>query len=202
MKILLLPEKGHDNDVEIKLEANQEHNIFVLACSEGNAELDLKIKLASSGAKANIFGLFIGRGNSQQNLNLEVIHESSHCESYQIIRGVFFDKAKGSFRGKIIVPKNIKQTVAHQSARSLMLSPNAEVSTQPELEIDSDDIICSHGATVGQLDPNHLFYLISRGISEGGAKKILVKAFVQELLDKLDGKKSLDLIKKIESMLG
>jgi len=109
-------------------------------------------------------------------------HNSPHTKSSQFYKGILDDVSKASFRGKVIVKKDAQHIEAKQSNHNLLLSQTAKVSTMPELEIYADDVKCSHGATVGQLDEDALFYLRSRGIEETVARQILTQGFIQDVL--------------------
>ncbi len=112
-------------------------------------------------------------------------HAVPDCESHELFKTVAADKARGVFQGKIIVRKDAQRTDGYQLSQALLLSPGAEADTKPELEIYADDVKCSHGATMGELDAESIFYLRSRGIEEGEAKALLVGAFVTEAIDVL-----------------
>ena len=108
-----------------------------------------------------------------------------NCTSNQIIRGVLDDTAKGVFQGKVLVARDAQKTDGQQMSRALLLSRQAEADAKPELEIYADDVVCSHGATVGELDETHLFYLKSRGITEDDAKNMLIEAFLIDALEQV-----------------
>ena len=106
-----------------------------------------------------------------------------HCQSNELYKGVIDDQATAVFNGKIFVQKDAQKTNAFQSNKNILLSDGATVNTKPQLEIFADDVKCSHGCTVGQLDEEAFFYLRSRGISEQAAKSLLVHAFAIDILD-------------------
>ena len=112
-------------------------------------------------------------------------HFVPNCTSDQVIRGVLDDTAKGVFQGKVLVARDAQKTDGQQMSRALLLSRKAEADAKPELEIYADDVVCSHGATVGELDETHLFYLKSRGIHEDLARAMLIEAFVADALEKI-----------------
>jgi len=115
-----------------------------------------------------------------------VDHQKPNCTSRQIVRGVLDDQAKGIFQGKVIVARDAQKTDGNQMSRTLLLSRKCEADAKPELEIYADDVACSHGATVGEIDDNHLFYLMSRGISKQDARQMLIEAFLADVLDDID----------------
>jgi Fe-S cluster assembly protein SufD len=114
-----------------------------------------------------------------------VEHMSPHSNSRQFYNGVLDDHAHGVFHGRIIVHKDAQKTDAKQTNRNLLLSDDAQMDTKPQLEIYADDVKCTHGATIGQIDQEALFYLRSRGIDETSARKLLLLAFAGECLERM-----------------
>ena len=108
-----------------------------------------------------------------------------HCDSRELFKGILDDRASGVFRGRIIVHKDAQKTDSKQTSNNLLLTDRARVNTKPQLEIYADDVKCTHGATIGQLDANALFYLRSRGIPLQAAKGILIFAFASELFGRV-----------------
>ena len=114
-----------------------------------------------------------------------VEHASPHCASRQFYNGILGDRAHGVFHGRIIVHKDAQKTDAKQTNRNLLLSDTAQIDTKPQLEIYADDVKCTHGATIGQIEESALFYLRSRGIDEASARTLLLVAFASECLDRM-----------------
>jgi Fe-S cluster assembly protein SufD len=141
--------------------------------------------LAGEGAECLINGLFIGNGRQHLDNYMLVEHASPHCGSRQFYNGILDGQAHGVFHGRIIVHKDAQKTDAKQTNRNLLLSDDAQIDTKPQLEIYADDVKCTHGATIGQIEENALFYLRSRGIDEVGARKLLLLAFANECLDRM-----------------
>ena len=112
-----------------------------------------------------------------------IYHEVPNCESSQKVRGVLADRSTGVFQGKVVVEKNAQKTSAQQMSKAVLLSDHANSNSKPELEIYADDVVCSHGATVGELDEDQIFYLVSRGISKDKARSILTEAFLSEIIE-------------------
>jgi len=110
-------------------------------------------------------------------------HAKPHCQSGELYKGILAGRGVGVFNGKIVVRKDAQKTNAIQSSRNLLLSGEAVVNTKPQLEIFADDVRCTHGATVGQIDQEALFYMQSRGIPAGAARQLLIHAFAGEVLD-------------------
>jgi Fe-S cluster assembly protein SufD len=126
--------------------------------------------------------LFMGSGNQHMDNYMLVEHASPHCSSRQFYNGILDGHSHGVFHGRIIVHKDAQKTDAKQTNRNLLLSDDAQIDTKPQLEIYADDVKCTHGATIGQVEENALFYLRSRGISEDSARKLLLLAFASECL--------------------
>jgi Fe-S cluster assembly protein SufD len=141
--------------------------------------------LNGEGGECLINGLFIGDGKQHLDNYMLVEHAKPHCESRQFYNGILDGKAHGVFHGRIIVHKDAQKTDAKQTNRNLLLSDDAQIDTKPQLEIYADDVKCTHGATIGQIEENALFYLRSRGIDERSARKLLLLAFANECLDRM-----------------
>lgn len=160
-------------------------SLFCIATVTSGAELgrdDIHIKLKEPGAHCELNHLYLPKCK-QQSANYSLIeHQSPHTTSEQQARGVIRDQGHAVFNGKIKVYPNADKTVAHQANHNLLLGAQAIVNTKPELEIYADDVKCSHGATVGELDVNALFYLQSRGIPLSQASTMLMQGFVEQVL--------------------
>jgi Fe-S cluster assembly protein SufD len=141
--------------------------------------------LAGEGGECLINGLFLGRGREHLDNYMLVEHARPHCESRQFYNGILDEQAHGVFHGRIIVHKDAQKTDAKQTNRNLLLSDDAQIDTKPQLEIFADDVKCTHGATIGQIEENALFYLRSRGIDEVSARRLLLEAFASECLDRM-----------------
>ena len=124
--------------------------------------------------------------NEHVDTTLVVDHAVPHCESRELFKGVLDDRGRGVFQGKIIVRPDAQKTDGKQMAQALMLSPDAEFDSKPELEIYADDVVCGHGTTSAELDGDLLFYCMSRGIPENEARALLIESFVGEALDKVE----------------
>jgi len=141
--------------------------------------------LAGEGAECLINGLFMVNGRQHMDNYMLVEHASPHCNSRQFYNGVLNGQGHGVFHGRIIVHKDAQKTDAKQTNRNLLLSDDAQIDTKPQLEIYADDVKCTHGATIGQVEDNALFYLRSRGLDETAAKHLLLLAFANECLDRM-----------------
>jgi Fe-S cluster assembly protein SufD len=141
--------------------------------------------LAGEGGECLINGLFVGGGRQHLDNYMHVEHASPHCSSRQFYNGILDGHAHGVFHGRIVVHKDAQKTDAKQTNRNLLLSDDAQIDTKPQLEIYADDVKCTHGATIGQIEENALFYLQSRGIDEISARRLLLLAFASECLDRM-----------------
>jgi Fe-S cluster assembly protein SufD len=141
--------------------------------------------LAREGGECLINGLFIGNAHQHLDNYMLVEHASPRCGSRQFYNGILDGHAHGVFHGRIIVHEDAQKTDAKQTNRNLLLSDDAQIDTKPQLEIYADDVKCTHGATIGQIEGDALFYLRSRGIDEVSARKLLLFAFANECLDRM-----------------
>lgn len=141
--------------------------------------------LAGAGGECLINGLFLGQGTQHLDNYMVVEHQAPHCQSRQFYNGILDGHARGVFHGRIIVHKDAQKTDAKQTNRNLLLSDSAQIDTKPQLEIYADDVKCTHGATIGQIDDTALFYLRSRGLPESEARGLLLYAFAHENLERM-----------------
>jgi Fe-S cluster assembly protein SufD len=141
--------------------------------------------LAGEGADCLINGLFVANGRQHMDNYMKVEHAAPHCNSRQFYNGILDGQSRGVFHGRIIVHKDAQKTDAKQTNRNLLLSDGAQIDTKPQLEIYADDVKCTHGATIGQMDEEALFYMRSRGIAEREARRLMLFAFASECLDRM-----------------
>jgi Fe-S cluster assembly protein SufD len=153
--------------------------------------------LAGEGSECLINGLFMARGRQHMDNYMLVEHASPHCDSRQFYNGILGDQSHGVFHGRIIVHKDAQKTDAKQTNRNLLLSDDAQIDTKPQLEIYADDVKCTHGATIGQVDENALFYLRSRGLDEVSARHVLLLAFANECLDRMNSQQVRDHLERL-----
>ncbi len=146
---------------------------------------DISATLDGENCDCELNGLYVLNGSRHADNHLCVDHAKPHCESHQRFKGVLDDRSHGVFTGRIIVREDAQKTDAKQTNQSLLLSPAASVDTRPQLEILADDVKCTHGATVGQLDDKALFYLRSRGLDEQAARSLMIYAFASERLSEI-----------------
>lgn len=141
--------------------------------------------LDGEGIESTLNGLYLAGGEQHLDHHTQVEHARPHCSSHELYKGILGGRSTGVFRGRIHVWPQAQKTDAYQANRNLLLSAEAEIDTKPQLEIYADDVKCSHGATVGQLDENALFYLRARGLDLAQARGLLTQAFAGQLLERL-----------------
>lgn len=146
---------------------------------------NLNISLDEENSVGNMYGLYLLAGKEHVDNHSVVDHRVPNCESNELYKGVLNDSSIGVFNGKVFVRQDAQKTNAYQQNRNLLLSDNATINTKPQLEIWADDVKCSHGCTVGQLDEEQLFYLRSRGINTDSARALMVYAFASEIVERL-----------------
>jgi Fe-S cluster assembly protein SufD len=146
---------------------------------------NLNLVLEAPHCETHLYGLYFQQGNTHIDNHTIVDNAQPHCLSNELYKGILKDNASGVFNGKIFVRPQAQKTNAYQSNKNVLLSDSASVNTKPQLEIFADDVKCSHGCTVGQLDEEALFYLRSRGIHEKTATAMLLRGFAGDILDKI-----------------
>lgn len=171
------------SQLSMKLASNAQFESFLLQLGGHFSSCDSLVDLQGEHAKVALNGVFKSLGQQVHQQRVHIQHQVPSCQSEQNFRGILDEQAHGIFIGRVDVQKDAFKTEAHQSNKNLLLSKYAQMTTCPELKIDADDVICSHGATVGQLDEDALFYLETRGLSQTFAKQILVQAFIKEPMD-------------------
>jgi Fe-S cluster assembly protein SufD len=137
------------------------------------------------GCETHLYGLYIAGGQQHVDNHTLIDHAAPNCYSNQLYRGIVDDRATGVFNGKVFVRRDSQQTNAYQSSQGVVLSDDASHYSKPELEIYADDVKCSHGSTTGEVEPEHVFYLRSRGLSEQQAKSLLLYAFAHDIVTEL-----------------
>jgi Fe-S cluster assembly protein SufD len=159
--------------------------VATLSAGGRDSRLDGEIMLAGEGAYAEAAGALLARGRQRHDINLILRHAMPNGTSRQIWRSVADDRAACSVAARVEVARGAQKTDGEQSLKGLLLARSATINAKPELEIFADDVKCAHGATVGELDRNALFYLESRGVSPDEAKALLTRAFVAAALDRI-----------------
>ncbi len=171
------------------LQVHQEQSARVSSCSislDGAlVRNDVNVALDAEGAECTLNGLYMAGDRQHVDNHTTIDHAKPHGTSRQLYKGILSGRAAGVFNGKIIVRKDAQKTNAVQNNKNLLLSENAAVNTKPQLEILANDVRCTHGATVGQIDPEAVFYLRSRGIAQQEAQNLLTYAFAGEIIERI-----------------
>ena len=146
---------------------------------------DVNALLNGEGIDCTLNGLYVANGRRLIDNHTMVDHAKPHCSSHELYKGILDGEAHAVFNGKIVVQLDAQKTDAKQTNQALLLSEHAQINTTPQLEIFADDVRCTHGATVGQLDDDAMFYLRSRGLSQARARNVLIHAFASDILDRI-----------------
>lgn len=160
-------------------------NTVTISMNGGIVRNNLHAILEAPYAEAHLYGLYFQYGNSHIDNHTVVDNVAPNCLSNELYKGILDDQSAGVFNGKIFVRKDAQKTNAFQSNKNILLSDTASVNTKPQLEIFADDVKCSHGCTVGQLDTEALFYLQSRGIPQNEAMSLLLQGFAMDIIEKI-----------------
>jgi Fe-S cluster assembly protein SufD len=173
----------HLSTLYAEIDERGTYDSFVLNLGSRIARTEAHARLIGEKGTTHLNGAQLLSGMQHADLTTVVRHQAPYCASRQTVKNVLAGRSHGVFQGRIEVARHAQKTDGYQMNQALLLSPDAEIDTKPELEIFADDVKCSHGATVGELDADQLFYLRSRGISDAEARSILVRAFLAEALD-------------------
>ena len=147
------------------------------------ARNDIHAVLDGEGAECTLNGLYLADGDSLVDTHTTIDHAKPHCPSHEVYKGILAGRSRAVFNGKIIVRQDAQKTDAKQTNKAMLLGPDATINTKPQLEIFADDVKCTHGAAIGQLDEDQLFYLRARGIGETDARSMLIHAFAGQVVD-------------------
>ncbi|TJW17723.1 MAG: Fe-S cluster assembly protein SufD [Mesorhizobium sp.] len=166
--------------------------LFVMNAGGKLVRQEVVVKTTGEGADFTLRGINLLAGDTHTDVTMVLDHTVPHTASTEVIRNVVTGKARGVFQGRINVHQYAQKTNAKMACNTLLLSDDGEFSTKPELEIFADDVVCGHGATVTEIDHDHLFYLMARGVDEKTARGLLVKAFVAEVIEELEDEAIVD----------
>ncbi len=179
------PEAYHTSVIQTIEERNSTFTSHSLSFGGSLVRNDITVRLDAEGVHCDLNGLFAVNGRQHVDHHTLIDHAKPHCTSHQLYKGVLGGRSTGVFNGKIIVRQDAQKTDAIQNNKNLLLSDEATVNTKPQLEIDANDVRCTHGATVGQLDKEAAFYLRSRGIGKEDARNLLTYAFAADILERV-----------------
>jgi Fe-S cluster assembly protein SufD len=176
----------HLSHVVVTLADDAQLNDFTLTAGALLNRQNANIDYNGQNSSAKVSGSYLLNGSQHVDTRLVVDHKVPNCMSRELFKCVMDDKARGIFQGKVIVRKDAQKIDGKQSSHALLLSETSEFDAKPELEIYADDVVCGHGTTCGDLNPDHMFYLKSRGIPAAQARVMLVEAFVAEAVDTIE----------------
>ncbi len=173
----------HVSNTSVQVGANAHFTSHQYLLGSRLTRSNMEVGFAGPGASTTLRGIYLGDGTQHLDVRTYLDHAHPHCNSDQHFRGILNDHSRGVFNGLVLVREHAQKTDAKQSNKNLLLSRDARVDTKPQLEIFADDVKCAHGATVGELDEDALFYLQSRGISKEDAGLMLTRAFAAEITE-------------------
>lgn len=173
----------HFNKTQARQSKNCTFTIYNVTTGGGLVRNDTNIVLDDENSTGNLFGLYLTDENQHVDNHTLIDHAKPHCQSNELYKGVLNGSSRGVFNGKVFVRKDAQKTNAYQSNKAILLTDDAKIDTKPQLEIYADDVKCSHGAAIGQLDYEAVFYLRSRGIGEEMARTMLIRAFADDVFD-------------------
>jgi Fe-S cluster assembly protein SufD len=172
----------HIARMEVDQEKNSNFVSHLISTGSSLSRNDFNARFNGEGGNSALNGLFMIKESQHFDIHSLIDHAVPHCDSHEHYKGILDDKSRGVFNGKIMVRKDAQKTNAFQENNNIILSEEALINTKPQLEIFADDVKCSHGATIGQLDDESLFYLRSRGINKDEARTILLRAFANDVV--------------------
>ncbi len=188
----------HFGQFNAEIAAGAKLTLFVINAGSKLVRQEIRVAMSGEGGEFTLRGINLLSGDTHCDVTMMLDHLAENTASTEIIRNVANGTARGVFQGQIRVAKDAQKTDAKMACNTLLLSDEADFSTKPELEIFADDVACGHGATVTEIDRNHLFYLMARGIDEKTARGLLVKAFVAEIVEELDDEA---MVERLEGLL-
>lgn len=188
----------HFGQFKAKLAKDAKLSLFVMNVGGKLVRQEIFVDVEGDHADFRLRGINLLGGETHCDVTMNLGHLAPHTTSTELVRNVVTDRAHAVFQGQIRVARPAQKTDAKMACNTLLLSDEAEISTKPELEIFADDVACGHGATVTEIHPDHLFYLMARGVEEKIARSLLIKAFLAEVVEELENE---ELVTRLEEML-
>ena len=189
----------HLAQFKAELGKNAKLTLFVMNAGGKLVRQEVIVKTTGEGADFKLRGVNLLAGDTHVDVTMVLDHAVPHTTSTEVVRNVVTGRAKGVFQGRINVHQIAQKTDAKMACNTLLLSDDGEFSTKPELEIFADDVACGHGATVTEIDRNHLFYLMARGVDEKTARGLLIRAFLAEVIEELEDEAVVDPLEELLS---
>lgn len=190
-------EDTHLGQFSATLGAKARLTLFIVNAGGKLVRQEVHVETTGEGAHFDLRGINLLDGDTHTDVTMTLGHNVPETTSLEILRNVVLGKARGVFQGQIQVAQIAQKTDAQMSCNTLLLSDEGEFAAKPELEIFADDVVCGHGATVVDIDPTQLFYLMARGVSEKSARSLLINGFVDELVDELENEELADTLRQI-----
>jgi len=181
---------GGNNDlIQTNIHARQQANsllhINTITQNAAWVRNDISVELCGQNCESNLFGIYTPKDKQHVDNHTSIDHQAPHCNSNELYKGVLYDQSTGVFNGKVFVRQDAQQTNAFQQNANILMCDDATMNSKPELEIYADDVKCSHGSTTGQFDEEAIFYLKARGLQDETARKMLIDAFLEDVLEKV-----------------
>lgn len=189
----------HLAQFKAELGKNARLTLFIMNAGGKLVRQEVIVKTTGEGADFKLRGVNLLAGDTHVDVTMVLDHAVPHTTSTEVVRNVVTGRAKGVFQGRINVHQVAQKTDAKMACNTLLLSDDGEFSTKPELEIFADDVACGHGATVTEIDRNHLFYLMARGVDEKTARGLLIRAFLAEVIEELEDESVVDPLEELLS---
>jgi Fe-S cluster assembly protein SufD len=178
-------EAFHIGTVQVRQERDSNFTSHAISLGGALARIDLNVVLDGEGCTCTLNGLYLASGDQLIDNHTRIDHARPRCTSHELYKGILDGRARGVFNGKIHVHQDAQKTDARQTNKTLLLSGDAMIDTKPQLEIYADDVKCTHGASIGQLDEEQLFYLRTRGIDRESARQLLTYAFANDIVSRI-----------------
>ena len=175
----------HIARMEVDQERNSNFTSNMISFGGDLSRNDFNTRFNNEGGNCQLNGLFMIDGNQLFDVHTMIDHAKPHCDSHEHYKGILDGKSRGVFNGKVMVRPDAQKTNAFQENNNIILSDSALINTKPQLEIFADDVKCSHGATIGQINEDALFYLKTRGIGDKTARGLLIHAFASEVVNSI-----------------
>lgn len=198
--LLLIYNQDVTYHLHVKQAAHSRLRITCLALGASNTQTTLNVDLCGEKSYCDIRGLVFAKEPQSFHADLNINHQAQHSQSDIAFRNIADEKANIVVAARVLVAEGAQKTFSDMSLRSILLSNHALIDAKPELEIYADDVKCSHGATIGSLDEKALFYLLSRGIEQAQARRLLLQAFMQTLIDDLPEKAQLQVEARLQGL--
>lgn len=177
-----------DGKQAFKVTKGEQKTFVILLGGQEKSEQNIEVELAGEGAEAQILGMVVGKNSDSITLNTLQKHTAPNTTSDLLVKGVFSEKSKFKYRGLIEIAKDAQNANAFQQENNLVLSSAVYIDTRPELEIEANEVRCTHAATVAPLDKEQLYYMRTRGVSKTQAEQLIIAGFLAEVMERINDK--------------